>query len=64
MVEVDQCLMEAVKPRTICIMPMGYEVEEQILEMYAQHLLSKSIDTSKERFGTFFENNFIVSLRN
>lgn len=57
MVEIDQCLMEVVETRTAQIMPMGYEVEEQILEMYSQHLLSKSVDTSEERFDTFFEKD-------
>jgi len=28
MVETDQCLMEEVEPRTIWIMPMGYEFDE------------------------------------
>jgi len=34
MVETDQCLMEAVEPRTVWIMPMGYEVDEQIVELH------------------------------
>lgn len=37
MVDIDQCLMEAVDPIIVWIMPMGYEVEEHILELYAQH---------------------------
>lgn len=45
--------MEVVEPMKIWIMPMGYEVDAKILEMYAQNLLSKPIDTSYERFGTF-----------
>lgn len=39
------------------IIPMGYEVDEEILELYAQHLLSKPIDPSEERFGTFTEKD-------
>lgn len=55
MVDTDQCLMEDVEPRTIWIMPMGYEVDERVQDMYAQHLLSKPKDTSVERFGTYKE---------
>lgn len=49
--------MEAVEPRTIRIIPMGYEVDAQILDMYAHHLLRKPLDTSKERFSTFVEKD-------
>lgn len=57
MVDIDQCLMEAAEPKTIWIMPMGYEVEERILELYVQHLLSKPLDPFEERFGTYAEKN-------
>lgn len=57
MVEIDQCLMEAVESRTSWIMPMGYEVEGHVLDMYAQHLLSKPVDKSEERFGTYKEKS-------
>jgi len=40
MVDTDQCLMEAVEPRIVWIMPMGYEVDEKIIELHIQHLLS------------------------
>lgn len=53
MVDTDQCLMEVVEPGTSWIMPMGYEVDEQILELYTQHLLSKLVDPSEERFETY-----------
>lgn len=36
MVDTDQCLMEAVKPQMIWIMPMGYKVDEQILELHTR----------------------------
>lgn len=36
-------------------MTMGYEVEEYILDAYAQHLLNKLVDTSKERFRMYKE---------
>lgn len=35
MVDIYQCLMEVVEPHIIQIIPMGYEVGEQILELYA-----------------------------
>lgn len=53
MVEIHQCLMEAVEPRIVWIMPMGYEVDSQILE----DVCCKPIDTSKERFGNFTEKD-------
>lgn len=53
--DTDQCLMEVVEPKTVWIMPMGYEVDEKILNMYAQHLLSNPKDTTVERFGTYEE---------
>jgi len=53
MVDTNQFLMEVVEPRIVWIMPMGYEVDEKILDMYAQHLLNKPKDDSVERFGTY-----------
>lgn len=44
MVDKDQCHMEAVEPRIVWIMPMGYEVDGNTLDAYAQHLLSKPVD--------------------
>lgn len=52
--------MDVEEPRTIWIMPMGYEVEERILDLYAQHLLSKPLDLFEERFGTYVEKNMQV----
>lgn len=60
MVEIDQCPMEAVEPRTIWIVHMGYEFDVNTFNMYAQHLLSKLVDEKEERFGTFKEK--ILSL--
>lgn len=40
MVDKDQCLMEAVVPRTMWIIPMGYEIDAATLDVYAQHMLS------------------------
>lgn len=51
MVDTNQCLMEVVEPRTSWSMLMGYEVEGHVLDVYAQYLLSKSVDKSEERFG-------------
>jgi len=53
MVDNDQCLMEAVEPRIVWIRPMGYEVDEKILELHIQHLLSQPKDPKAERFGTY-----------
>lgn len=57
MVDIDQCLMEVVEIRTSWILPMGYEVEEKILELYAQHLLSKLVDPNELRFVTYKEKS-------
>lgn len=57
MVDTNQCLMEVVEPRTSWIIPMGYEVEGHIIDAYAQHLLSKLVDKSKERFETYKEKS-------
>lgn len=52
--------MEVIDPRTIWIMPMGYEVEENNLEMYAKHLLSKPLDLIEERFGSYAKKDMQV----
>lgn len=49
--------MEATDPGMIWIMPMGYEVEENILKVYAEHLLSMPLDTTEERFGCYAEKS-------
>lgn len=53
MMDKDQCHMEAIKPRTIWIMPMGYEVDGNTLDVYAQHPLSKLVDKEEERFNIY-----------
>lgn len=60
MFDTDQCLMEDAEPRTSWIMPIRYEVEGYILDAYAQHLLRKLVDTSKERFGTYKEKSLYL----
>lgn len=55
MVETNHCLMEAIELRIVWFMPMGYEVSGDTLNVYAQHILSKLIDTTKERIGTYKE---------
>lgn len=50
--------MEAMEPRTSWIMPMEYEAEKKIIELYEQHLLNKLVDTSEERFRTYAEKSF------
>lgn len=41
---------------------MGYEVEEQILEVYDQHLLSQLVDPNEERFKTYKEKSLNLHL--
>lgn len=41
-------------------MPMVYEVNADTLDMYAQNLLSKTLDEKEERFGAYKEK--ILSL--
>lgn len=57
MVEIDQSMMEVVESRIVWIMPMGYEVDANTLDMYAQHILSKLVDEKEERFGTYKEKS-------
>ncbi|XP_059070821.1 uncharacterized protein LOC131860422 [Cryptomeria japonica] len=52
--------MEAIYPRTTWVMPMGYEVEEDHLVAYAEHLLAQPVDTSAERFGTYKDKSLLV----
>lgn len=62
MVETDVYLMELVEPRTSWIMTMGYEVDELILDAYAQDILKRPIDPNEERLCTFKEKNIKVHL--
>lgn len=48
-VDKDQFHMEVVELRTIWIMPMGYDVDANTLDAYAQHLLSQRVDEKEER---------------
>lgn len=36
---------------------MGYEVQEQNLDIYTQHLFSKMVDPNKETFGIYKEKS-------
>lgn len=47
--------MEVVEPRTSWVMPMGYEVEADLLIAYVDHLLSTPVDPNATRFRTFKE---------
>lgn len=60
MVNKDECMMEVVQPRTIWIMPMGYEVNEATLDAYAQHLLQAPVDEKEEKIGTAQEKGLKV----
>lgn len=53
MVNKDQCHMEVVEPMIVWIIPMGYEVDGNTLDAYAQHLFNKLVDEKEEKFGTF-----------
>lgn len=57
MVDTDTCHMEATDSRTSWVMPMRYEVEVDILTIYADHLISKPIDLNVSRFGIFKEKS-------
>lgn len=60
MVDTDTCQMEAADPRTSWVMPMGYEVEADLLIAYADHLLEQPVDSNATRFGTFKEKSIEV----
>lgn len=63
MVDKDECMMKVVQPRTIQIVPMGYEIEEDTLVAYAQHLLQEPIHEKEEKFGTVMEKGLKSSSR-
>lgn len=60
MVDTDTCMMEVVIPRTAWVMPMGYEVDKDLLIAYVEYRLGQPIDTNAERFGTYKENSLQV----
>lgn len=39
---------------------MGYKVDGQVLEIYAQHLLSQPVDPNEERFRTYKEKSLAL----
>lgn len=52
MIDIDQCYMEVADPRSVWIMLMGYEVDGNIMKLYAEHLLNSPLDPkllSKEK---------------
>lgn len=53
-------MMEEVQPRIVQIMPMGYEVDEAILDAYAQHLLQALVDEKEDKVGTSQEKGIKV----
>lgn len=55
MVETNTTCIEEVEPRTKWIYPLAYEVEEPILESYAQVLLSAPKNLNEPRWGTYEE---------
>lgn len=63
MVDSDTCKMEAIIPRTTWVLPMGYEVDKDLLIAYVDHLLEQPMDTTTKRFGTYKEKSLQVSCR-
>lgn len=55
MVTSDECIMEAVEPKTVWILEMGYEVVEDVITGLADLILRKPRDTTVDRFGTYEE---------
>lgn len=47
----DEVWMEAVRPRTVWIKEMAYEVDSHILESYAKILLDAPPESTEEIFG-------------
>lgn len=47
----DETWMEAVSPRTLWVIEMGYEVDLHILETYAKTLLEAPREPTEETFG-------------
>lgn len=60
MVDTNTCQMEAVDPRKSWVVLMGYEVEEDILTTYVDHLLAQPVDSNATRFGTYKEKSLEV----
>lgn len=56
-VDIDTYMMQALVPRTTWVLPMGYEVDKDLLISYANHLLEQPTDTTAERFGTYKEKS-------
>lgn len=48
MVKKDENIMEAVQPRKIWIIKMGYEVYAQILDLYAKTLIDALVDETEK----------------
>lgn len=55
MVETNITCMDAIEPKTKWIHPLGYEVEEHILEAYVQVILLVPKDPNEPRWGTYEE---------
>jgi len=53
MLDKDKCFMQAVEPRNVWVLALGYEVAEDVLAKLADALLCKPIDPKEDRFGTF-----------
>lgn len=54
--------MEVVEPQTSWILPMDYELDGQGFYFYAQHLLSKLVDSNIESFRTYKEKSLKSSV--
>lgn len=60
MVDTDTCMMEVVEPQFTWVMPMGYEVDKEVLVTYADHLLGQPVDSTTKCFGTYKEKSLQV----
>lgn len=55
--EIVEKYEETIEPRTMWILPIGYEIDATALDVFSQHMLSQSVDEKEGRFNTFKEKN-------
>lgn len=53
---INKCFMEAIVPKKNWIPPIGYEVNEEMIEGTTQVLLMSLVDETQEWFGTTAES--------
>lgn len=62
LVSIDECMMEAMEPRTVWIPALGYEISEQEITSYVDILLRSLKDETKERYMTYEEKYMEVHM--